>query len=264
MSETALLPERPTSQEPTRRSVPASRSIACRRVLLEVASRSLTGRRCTRDCDRGRPGSRSSSTARRLGGSSTCSRRRRRRRARARARRGRARRSPSAGARPPSGGRRGACARGTRERPALPRITRRRRPAARRRGWRRAPAAGGQLRGLPVVGDHAQARDRGRDLQGGARRREGRAEGAVEEQTPDREPAPDRARQTGGRAVVGTRRVGDRRRHATAGSRRRAAEAGLGRTDPVPATERARLRLPTELPGLRRLTRACEPARAAS
>ena len=45
------------------------------------------------------------------------------------------------------------------------------RRAARRRGRRRAAAAAGQLQRLPVVGDDAQARDRGGDPQGGARRR---------------------------------------------------------------------------------------------
>ena len=62
--------------------------------------------------------------------------------------------------------RRGAGARGARRGAAVPRVPRRRRRAARRsRTASCACAMRGQLRRLPVVGDDAEARDRGRDPQ---------------------------------------------------------------------------------------------------
>ena len=143
--------------------------------LLEAVEACPTRERAS-DGDRGRAGA-----ARALRRGTRADRRRargaRRRHARARAGDGRARLAPAAAARAAPGARRGARARRAGGRAPLPRIPRRQRAAARGRGRRRASAPGGQLLGLPVLVDDAQARDRGRDLQGRARRRGGAGRG---------------------------------------------------------------------------------------
>ena len=111
----------------------------------------------------------------------------------------------------------------------VPRVPRRERRAARRRGRRRAAADGGQLQRLPVVGDDAEARDRGGDPQGRARRagRRRRGRGA-----PGADPArglrrrvrrrctPDAARGSGSSPGAAPRRARPRSSAASCAARR--------------------------------------------
>ena len=119
------------------------------------------------------------------------------------------------------------------------------------RGGRRAPAAAGQLQRLPVLDHDAQARDRGRDPQGGARGR------ARSRPTARRGPSrrrrccssrwPGRARDRSAAGDAGAARAVRRRRAAAAGRRRAGAVRSGSAARPTPTGRRC--------PALRRLAR---------
>ena len=180
---------------------------------------------------------------------------------RARARGRRAGVAPAAAARPASGAGRGPRARGAGRGPPLPRVARRQRRAAGGRGGRRAAAAAGQLQRLPVVGDDAEARDRGGDPQGRARRGRG---GGRRRAGPARRGRgccrssvlPARPHRAGGPVVAGRVRP---RRCPTASSPLRRSPASRCSSSKVGGTL---LRLPAVVSGVRRVARG-RAARAA-